>query len=600
MVKAIEHAFRNSALVFCTIHLKKNIVRHLRKNKKGVSDKMIRKIKHKLFGRNGVLHANNETEFVIKRLEFEAKYGDKFSVRYLDNLMNRLLSNVLKPHLTSDAIGIDWTNNNCESMNANLKGKARRETTKALSVPQLIAMFSRSYKLQEAYIQSAFQNFGKFQLIKGMRKHPYFMSPKAWQGRTKTARAKLTTKFRTGTVKKPAFVKSKCESIVVPNKPHWSGKPGAKARPTSDRTTNWNRSEPVVKKTRKSASKAAVATLEPDKQLNSIQILENILPKKGAKKLAQKPVVKKTLKSSSKAAVATLESDEHLNSVVILENILPKKGAQKPAEEPAEEPGQKLAQKTPKDNVAKKKTSFSDKQVDKVKPPKKSSSSDSSPSSSGNKEPTTMKKSKRSLKSSKESAPKAVKLMSDKNVKPVKEVKPPKKKEISSSSESSSNEPSTSEPSSSELPSGRSSADSVLDERTKEGKRITKAYFSKLKNRRKKSKERFKKWVDSNYKEPLHCSDDDYVHVDKEMTAEMDLSVWTSSREDLYRRGGDRAERKHLKFWDNEKKESAVRRAANDKEVAKEKAEGVIYAPVSIYTGSHVSDEIELNLSEGV
>jgi hypothetical protein len=232
--------------VFCTRHLKENVNKHL--DTKGVAHKVRKQIKKAVFGPSGVLSVENVAEYDVKWLEFEAQYGHKFGENYFQHLEKRLRQNVLLPHFMSDAIDIDWTNNNADAMHANLM--LRRDddgNIGPLKLPQIIDLFCNVYKMQRAFVQSAFQNYGKFQLRKSMRIKPYFQRPAEWQGRSEEAQDKMTSQFYKGPTIKPSTLQSKDGMITVPNKEHYSAKQGSRHRPKNDKTSSWTGKTPVAK-----------------------------------------------------------------------------------------------------------------------------------------------------------------------------------------------------------------------------------------------------------------------------------------------------------------------------------------------------------------
>mgnify|MGYP001452755651 CR=1 FL=1 len=113
LVKAIEDNFKNSALVFCTRHIQKNIKMHLEKY--GTEAKVRKQIEKAIFDeKSGLLSVNPGIDFDLKKIEFTNKYGDYFKGNYLENLMKRLEKNVLEPSMCAKCVGINWKNNDSE------------------------------------------------------------------------------------------------------------------------------------------------------------------------------------------------------------------------------------------------------------------------------------------------------------------------------------------------------------------------------------------------------------------------------------------------------------------------------------------------------
>ena len=61
LISAIEDTFNDVILVFCSLHLKDNLVRHMRT--RNLPAKVKGKIMSAIFGTNGLVHCENEDEF---------------------------------------------------------------------------------------------------------------------------------------------------------------------------------------------------------------------------------------------------------------------------------------------------------------------------------------------------------------------------------------------------------------------------------------------------------------------------------------------------------------------------------------------------------
>ena len=109
LISAIEDTFNDVILVFCSLHLKDNLVRHMRT--RNLPAKVKGKIMSAIFGTNGLVHCENEDEFNGRKLIFENKYGQFLSKPYMDDFLERVLRNVMNPAWVSDRIGLNWTNN---------------------------------------------------------------------------------------------------------------------------------------------------------------------------------------------------------------------------------------------------------------------------------------------------------------------------------------------------------------------------------------------------------------------------------------------------------------------------------------------------------
>ena len=102
LVKALERAFPKAPLVFCTLHIRKNINRFLQDH--GTSKQTRKEIDKAIFDEKDGLASSKKTHFERKATEFRAKYGKHFTQRYIDALMKRIQANVNHPALVAKSV----------------------------------------------------------------------------------------------------------------------------------------------------------------------------------------------------------------------------------------------------------------------------------------------------------------------------------------------------------------------------------------------------------------------------------------------------------------------------------------------------------------
>ena len=248
LVKAILTAFPDAALVFCTLHLKQNLDRHLRL--RNVSIKRRREIRHAIFGGNevtGLTSCEREEEFIEKQLVFKANYAEFFDERYMNEYLKRILDNVLNPHWLTDAINLDFSNNDNECYNNILKRKANR---RVLILPEICRLIEHVYKAQVNNAICAFQGFGQF-ILADHAKNKYRREEAIWKAKSDVEKEKIKNEFFKGKSMRPKEVVSE-SGLRMPNVDRVKKKVGQKKRPTTERSSNIGRKKaqtaPKVKK----------------------------------------------------------------------------------------------------------------------------------------------------------------------------------------------------------------------------------------------------------------------------------------------------------------------------------------------------------------
>ena len=96
MVNAARAVWPNSSHAFCTRHLEDNLGRWLVKAK--ADPKIKNKVIHKLFGdKTGLVFAEDEAEYLVKRGQFEVQFSDLCAYNYMVKFLDTIKTNVLNP-----------------------------------------------------------------------------------------------------------------------------------------------------------------------------------------------------------------------------------------------------------------------------------------------------------------------------------------------------------------------------------------------------------------------------------------------------------------------------------------------------------------------
>ena len=113
--KSLIHNFskdgKSPLISYCTIHLKDNLIRHLRKQN------IPRKVQHKIYkaiwvGDNSILHSPNEFDYIERRIAFESDFIDYLQLDYMEKYLDKLHDHVILVHKETDGrIPLEITNN---------------------------------------------------------------------------------------------------------------------------------------------------------------------------------------------------------------------------------------------------------------------------------------------------------------------------------------------------------------------------------------------------------------------------------------------------------------------------------------------------------
>jgi hypothetical protein len=216
-------------MLTCSIHLKKNALDYLKTREPVAAKSLINNAVYSIFGENGLISAKNETDFEIRREAYEEKYGNLYAETYLKSLLDKVQNKIVNPSLLEGTLPNDWTNNNCESMNALLKRKLKYTKVK---LPVLVEKFSRQYNMQKKKVQGAFQDQGPFKLADKVDKGMFRIRWHIWKKILPSKKIKITSKFFKGdpiTKKDRIFSTDGTLSVPLAGK-NAGNKPGGRIR----------------------------------------------------------------------------------------------------------------------------------------------------------------------------------------------------------------------------------------------------------------------------------------------------------------------------------------------------------------------------------
>ena len=154
-------------------------------------------------------------------------------VTYFENsLVQRVRDYVFNPRISTSWIPLDWTNNNCESLNNILKLSTN---WKILKLPDLIEKMYSIVKLQYADMRRALHGHGNYQLPPNLK---HLVLPNAvWTTKTEEEKKKHFQKFLSMTAaKKEKTIVSTDGGLEIPATTSVARKPGQHKRIRSERT----------------------------------------------------------------------------------------------------------------------------------------------------------------------------------------------------------------------------------------------------------------------------------------------------------------------------------------------------------------------------
>ena len=234
ILKAVRQSFPSACQLLCQRHLEQNIRRYLQ-HKVGVADKLKNKIIFSIFGKDGLINSKDLLEFELKSMEMSNTFleiAPNF-VSYFDNsLVPRVRDHIFKPRISRNYIPLNWTNNNCESINNILKLSTN---WKVLKLPDLIEKLYSIVKIQYADMRRALHGHGNYELIPKL-KH-LVLPHNVWSQKNEEEKHSHFQKFMsTNAEKKEKTVISSDGNLEIPATHSVARKPGQRKRVRAERT----------------------------------------------------------------------------------------------------------------------------------------------------------------------------------------------------------------------------------------------------------------------------------------------------------------------------------------------------------------------------
>ena len=302
IVLGLEKSFKEAVIVFCTLHLKKNLKRYMLKKLK-TSKKEFNGVYRRIFGRNGIIHCKHGEEFDTFKENLLEKYGRLFEgsegSNYLQDFLDRIERNVMYPHWVTDRISVEFTNNDSETFNSVVKGITKGDT---LALPDLVNMFASVFNMQRNYVMQALQGFGKY-LLQDWMLPSFSVKSKDWQAMTREQRLKKYEKFSNGLQKRPsskAKVVSKNKLIEMQNFRKRGAKPGTSAKKSKTVNKKSNPEGVPLREFKRLKEQEIDSDDEYETEDSDFECKDKAKPKEKAKaKETVKP--KETLKAKEKA-----------------------------------------------------------------------------------------------------------------------------------------------------------------------------------------------------------------------------------------------------------------------------------------------------------
>ena len=159
LFKAIQFNFSkgntNPNIVLCSLHMRRNLGLFMKKMK------LRKKVQNQIFktiwiGEDSIVESENETDFKLRRLEFESKFEDYFdNTEYISKYLDKMYSFICTPFWRTGESQL--TTNLAECMNNILK---LRFGHKILKIPKLVIELIRLLQAQMCFLEGAFQNRG--------------------------------------------------------------------------------------------------------------------------------------------------------------------------------------------------------------------------------------------------------------------------------------------------------------------------------------------------------------------------------------------------------------------------------------------------------
>ena len=117
-----------------------------------------------IFGNDGLINCKDLVDFELGFLSLSNKLleiAPNFVTYFENSLVPQLWEHVFKPKISTNSIPINWTNNNCESLNNILKLSTN---WKVLKLPDLVEKMHSIVKLQYADMRRALHGHGNYEI----------------------------------------------------------------------------------------------------------------------------------------------------------------------------------------------------------------------------------------------------------------------------------------------------------------------------------------------------------------------------------------------------------------------------------------------------
>ena len=149
-----------------------------------------------------------------------------------NSLVPRVWDHIFKPRISRNYIPLNWTNNNCESINNILKLSTN---WKVLKLPDLIEKLYSIVKIQYADMRRALHGHGNYELIPKL-KH-LVLPHNVWSQKNEEEKHSHFQKFMsTNAEKKEKTVTSSDGNLEIPATHSVARKPGQRKRVRAERT----------------------------------------------------------------------------------------------------------------------------------------------------------------------------------------------------------------------------------------------------------------------------------------------------------------------------------------------------------------------------
>ena len=228
LTSAVNNVFPECKQALCSLHLKKNLIRHL-KDKVGVDSPKRSCLVNQIFNKDGgsLMLSENEIDFEIKK-NIIGESCPSQDVIYFEKVCRQIYS-VLKLNWEG-FLPRHWTNNNAESINHVLK---QMVGWKPQQLPLLVEKLQANVKLQHLECERAIMAMGDFEL--GEEHQELATSQEEWIKLSTEKRKKIKEKLRKR-ISTNCKVQSASRILTVHTTPSKANKPNQKKRPKNSKT----------------------------------------------------------------------------------------------------------------------------------------------------------------------------------------------------------------------------------------------------------------------------------------------------------------------------------------------------------------------------